>query len=298
MHSQVDSFLNYLAVERGLSPHTLSAYASDLSQFLDFLEEAGGLREWRDVGKDRLAGYMDDLEERAYSQSTRARKVATLKSMFRFLKEEGVVTDNPTEGLRTPRVGRHLPKALTVEQVDLLLDVAYADESLEGARDSTMLELLYACGLRVSELVGLDLRDLDLENGAVRCMGKGARERIIPLHTRAIEALDSYLTAVRPSFAAGPAQEALFLSRRGRRLTRQGFWWRLKRCAARAGITANLTPHTLRHSFATHMLRGGASLRHVQELLGHASIATTQIYTHLTSEHVRSEYDRAFPRAH
>lgn len=302
MREQIDSFLNYLAVERGLSSNTLDAYFNDLSGLVEFLEigsgnSRDGQGRWADVSASDIAAYVDDLDERGYARSTRARKIASLKSMFRFLREEGLVEDNPTEGLRSPRTGRNLPKALSIEQVDLLLDTLYLDNSPEGIRDAAMVEVLYAAGLRVSELVGLDIRDVDLEVGSVRCIGKGSKERVVPLHGQALETVNAYLDAARPYFERTPGVTALFLNRNGRRLTRQGFWLRLKHAARAAGIPGNITPHTLRHSFATHMLRGGASLRHVQEMLGHASIATTQIYTHLTSEHVREEYDRAFPRA-
>ena len=298
MREAVESFLDYLTVERGVSRHTLSAYASDLGQFADFVAtrsgRTGGVKA-ADPGD--FAAFADDMEARGYSPSTRARKIAALKSLFRFLKDEGVVDSNPTEHVRTPRVGRALPKALSVEQVDRLLDATASDGSPEGLRDGAMLELLYACGLRVSELVGLDMRDVDLEQLTVRCIGKGSRERLIPLYEQAASAVTRYLEGGRPHLATAKSDNALFLSRRSSRITRQGFWLRLRRMAARAGIEARLTPHTLRHSFATHLLHGGASLRHVQELLGHSSIATTQIYTHLTSAHVRREYDRAHPRA-
>ncbi len=303
MREQIDSFLNYLAVERGLSSNTLDAYFNDLTGLIEFLEGSGTPRTWSDVGASEISSFVDDLEERGYARSTRARKIAALKSMFRFLREEGIVEDNPTETLRSPRTGRTLPKALSIEQVDTLLTTVYEDGTPEGIRDAAMLEVLYASGLRVSELVGLDLRDLDLETGSVRCIGKGSKERVVPLHSQAIESVNTYLDTVRPQYERQQQGEreqktqALFLNRNGRRLSRQGFWLRLKRAGRAAGIPDHITPHTLRHSFATHMLRGGASLRHVQEMLGHASIATTQIYTHLTSEHVREEYDRAFPRA-
>jgi integrase/recombinase XerD len=294
---QIDTFLNFLAVERGLSSNTLDAYFNDLSGLVEFFDGANGPRRWKDVGASDVAAFVDDLDERGYARSTRARKIAALKSMFRFLREEGLVDENPTEQLRSPRSGRTLPKALSIEQVDLLMATVYEDDTPEGVRDAAMFEVLYAAGLRVSELVGLDLRDLDMESGSVRCIGKGSKERVVPLHAQAIESVDTYLETIRPIHERQRQEQALFLNRNGRRLTRQAFWLRLKRAARAAGISDHISPHTLRHSFATHMLRGGASLRHVQEMLGHASIATTQIYTHLTSEHVREEYDRAFPRA-
>ncbi len=301
MQEQVKIFLNYLSVERGVSAHTLSAYGNDLEQLTDFLSQSrvgsrAGIR-WSEIEEKDLTPYLRDLEERGYSPSTRSRKIASLKSFFKFLKAEGAVASNPAERIRSPRSGPTLPKALTVEQVDRLLEEVGTESSPEGMRDKAMLELLYASGLRVSELVGLDIRDVDFEAMTVRCVGKGARERMIPLHEEAITVLAAYLAVTRPGLATEETDGALFLNTRGRRITRQGFWLRLRAYAGRAGITSKLTPHTLRHSFATHLLRGGASLRHVQELLGHASIATTQIYTHLTNDHVRQEYRRAHPRA-
>lgn len=298
MRETVETFLNYLAVERGVSPHTLAAYSNDLDQFLGFLQSgSAGCGNWNDVSPERLAAFLDDLDSRGYSASTRARKIASVRSLFRFLKEEGAIDANPTDGLRSPRVGRPLPKALTVRQVDLLLQEVSREGTAEGIRDNAMLELLYASGLRVSELVGLDVRDVDLEQMTVRCIGKGAKERMIPLHEHAIAVLDRYLGKSRPRLVSHTSGNAMFLNRKGSRITRQGFWLRLRRYAKGAGILTSLTPHMLRHSFATHLLHGGATLRHVQELLGHASIATTQIYTHLTSDHVRREYDKAHPRA-
>ncbi len=296
MHTAIESFLNYLSVERGMSPHTLAAYLSDLGQLAEFLASTG-VHDWADVTPDDAAGFMDDLNERSYAGSTKARKVAAMRSLFRFLKEERMVASNPTDELRSPRVGRPLPKALRPEEVDRLLTGAAGDSQPDGLRDYAMLELMYACGLRVSELVGLDLGHVDLDSGTVRCFGKGAKERVVPLHDTAVSAIERYLVSGRPELALPRSGDALFLNRKGQRLTRQGFWLRLQRCATAAGIESRITPHMLRHSFATHLLHGGASLRHVQELLGHASISTTQIYTHLTNEHVRREYDRAHPRA-
>lgn len=302
MWDDVESFLHHLSVERGISPHTHSAYANDLEQFVAFLSSGcdGTLPPpfaWSDVTEAHLISYVEHLADREYSPSTRARKIASMKSLFKFLRREQRISQNPAEAMRSPRVGRPLPKALTVEQVDRLLDEVAREATNEGIRDIAMLELLYAAGLRVSELVGLNLRDVDLEEMTVRCVGKGGKERLIPLHEAAVSVLERYLERARPALVTKTSGEALFLNRKGQRLTRQGFWLRLQRYAKRSGILTRLTPHTLRHSFATHLLTGGATLRHVQELLGHASIATTQVYTHLTSEHVREQYRKAHPRA-
>lgn len=299
MDLEIERFLSYMAVERGVSRNTLSAYRSDARQFHHFLVESAGedaVIDWRSVGAGDVADYLLHLRGKEYSDTTLARKVASTRSFFGFLFHEGVIDEDPTDNMSAPKVGRSLPKALSVEEVDALLD-AQDDPSPEAMRDRAMLEVLYASGVRVSELVSLDTDDVDLEQGYVRCFGKGSKERLVPIHPGAVEALGAYIEHGRPQLYSKRSDQALFLNRRGARLTRQGFWTILKGAAARAGITTSISPHTLRHSFATHLLRGGAPLRHVQELLGHSSITTTQVYTHLTSEHVRAEYQKSHPRA-
>ncbi len=301
MKDKVEAFLNYMTVERGVSPNTQAAYRSDLKQFLDFLDEYrvrdAPVGDWRRVDETVATAYAERLIELEYSDTTRARKVASLKSLFSFLSDEGVIEGDPTENLSTPRVGRSLPETLAVEDVTRLLEEASGKDTPEAKRDLSMLELLYASGMRVSELVSLDTEDVDIDELSVRCFGKGGKERVIPIHWRAANTVAEYVEETRPVLESERSGNALFLNRRGDRLSRQGFWLILKGHAKRAGITARITPHSLRHSFATHLLQGGAPLRHVQELLGHASISTTQVYTHLTSEHVREEYDMAHPRA-
>ena len=300
MDLEIERFLSYMAVERGVSRNTLSAYRSDARQLLDFLRESddedADAIDWRSVGPQEIAAYVLHLRGKEYSDTTLARKVASTRSLFGFLFHEGVIDEDPTDKMSAPKVGRSLPKALSLEEVNALLDCP-ADPSPEAMRDRAMLEVLYASGIRVSELVSLDTDDADLEQGYIRCFGKGSKERLVPIHPGAAAALGDYLEHGRPQLYSKRSDRALFLNRRGARLTRQGFWTILKRAAARAGITTSITPHTLRHSFATHLLRGGAPLRHVQELLGHSSITTTQVYTHLTSEHVRAEYQKSHPRA-
>ena len=205
--------------------------------------------------------------------------------------------DDPTHNLESPNVGRSLPKALSINQVRVLLEQPTKRTTPESRRDEAMLQLLYATGMRVSELMSLDVVDINLEDGDVRAFGKGRKERLIPVHPQAVKVLEAYLRDVRPKLACNNDEKALFLNRRGERLTRQGFWQILKQYAKAAAITSPVTPHTLRHSFATHMLNGGADLRTIQELLGHANIATTPIYTHLTSEYVRQTYEKSHPRA-
>ena len=300
MQSSVDGFLDYMTVERGVSPNTLSAYRSDLAQLIEYLKtncfngNGGG---WEGVDEDMMSQYLLHLHALEYSDTTRARKVASSKSLFNFLVDEGIVTRDPTENISSPRIGRSLPDTLSADEVDSLLVSASKQETSDGMRDQAMFELLYASGLRVTELVSLNIADLDLEQGTVRCLGKGSKERLIPVHSGAVAVLRRYIGEARPSFIKNTLERALFPNQRGQRLSRQGFWLILKAQSKRAGITKKITPHTLRHSFATHLLQGGAPLRHVQELLGHSSITTTQVYTHLTSEHVRTEYDKSHPRA-
>ena len=300
MDLEIERFLSYMAVERGVSRNTLSAYRSDARQLLDFLRDSSGedsaVLDWRSIDTEDVTAYVLHLRGKEYSDTTLARKVASTRSFFGFLFHEGVVDEDPTDKMSAPKVGRSLPKALSVEEVGALLD-GPVDPSPEAKRDRAMLEVIYASGVRVSELVSLDTDDVDLEQGYIRCFGKGSKERLVPIHRGAAEALGAYIEHSRPQLYSRRSDSALFLNRRGARLTRQGFWLILKGAAARAGITKSITPHTLRHSFATHLLRGGAPLRHVQELLGHSSITTTQVYTHLTSEHVRAEYQKSHPRA-
>ena len=303
MQESLLAFLNHLAVEKGSSPNTVAAYRNDLGQLVEYAtgEHRDGHRvsSWAQVDQRFLSDYVVSLYDRGYSATTVARKIASVKSFFNFLVEEGEVTQDATEHLSSPRVGRSLPKPISVEEVQRLLEEPLKGSAPEGMRDTAMLELLYASGLRVSELVSLSLRDVNVAEQYVRCLGKGSKERIVPLHRKAVEAVQSYVQEARPMLLGPRTKEptALFVNHRGDRLTRQGFWLILKGYARKAGITSAITPHTLRHSFATHLLAGGASLRNVQELLGHASISTTQVYTHLTSDHIREEYERAHPRA-
>jgi integrase/recombinase XerD len=301
---QIASFLSHLRAERGLAANTIAAYRSDLGQLASMIKGRDRAIAWEHVGARKLEDYTLDLRKRGYSDTTVARKVAAVKSLFQFLAEDGIVRPNPAERLRTRRPGRPLPNVLSETDVVSLLEAAAAKPGPEGARDRTMLELMYAAGLRVSEVVGpkgVELSGLGLDDGWVRVMGKGSKERLVPLYPAIVDRVRRYVCEARPLLAARGGRRvdrtSLFLNAQGRPLTRQGFWLILKRCAAAAGIQGKLSPHTLRHTFATHLLLGGASLRHVQELLGHANIATTQVYTHLTDDQVRSAFERAHPRA-
>ncbi len=301
MKEDIESFLNYLAVERGLSENTSAAYQNDLYQLADFAQgQAAGrsvMPSWANFGRQDMLSYLLNLKERNYAATTQARKVAAAKSFFSFLLDEGRIKNNPTENISSPKVGKALPDAISISQVRQLIDQPARLSTPEARRDRAMLELLYASGMRVSELVSLNLGDVDAQDGNVRCLGKGNKERLIPIYNKAAETVADYAKDIRPRLARSDSEPALFLNQRGDRLTRQGLWQILKGHAKSAGLGNQVTPHTLRHSFATHMLNGGADLRSVQELLGHANIATTQIYTHLTSEHIRRTYDNAHPRA-
>jgi integrase/recombinase XerD len=296
----IDKFLNYLKVEKGFSQNTIEAYQNDLYQLVGFLEEAakgGTILPWTAFDRQSVLSYLTNLKERRYAATTVARKVAAIKSFFSFLVAEGLVKDNPTRDVPSPRVGKSLPKPISITQARQLLEETEKRATPEAKRDKAMLQLLYASGMRVSELVSLNLNDVDTDGGYVRCFGKGHKERLIPIHSQAVAALKDYMSQGRPRMKAGGGEEALFLNRRGERLTRQGLWQIIKGYAKAAKLGIDITPHTLRHSFATHMLSGGADLRSVQELLGHANISTTQVYTHLTTEHIRRAYEKSHPRA-
>lgn len=300
MDERIAQFLNFLAVEKNASNNTIAAYKNDLAQFGKYLEGAGGTRPLPAISGDSIVHYVEDLRDgHAYKDATVARKIAAVKSFFGFLAAEGIVAHDPTEQLKSPQVGKSLPRALSVREVDELLEQPARRNTPEARRDKAMLELLYATGLRVTELVSLDVADIALESDpvTVRCIGKGERERVLPLHQRPVDELRQYIFHVRPRLVRNRREPALFVNRRGERLTRQGFWLILKNYAQEAKLDKAITPHTIRHTYATHMLSGGMPLRNVQDALGHASISTTQIYTHLTDDQKRREYDKAHPRA-
>ena len=292
MEQRVRQFLNYLALERGYSRHTISAYRSDLEKFQAFLEEEGkGLEE---VGLEDLLRFAARLTEWGYAPSSRMRVLSALRSFFRFLVVEEGWPTNPAELLELPRQKRKLPRVLTESEVAALLRLPRPTTPL-GKRDRALLELMYATGVRVSEVVGIRLGDLDLEERLLRVLGKGSRERVVPFGEAAQYALADYLSHGRPRLLKG-STDRLFLNRNGRPLSRVGVWKVLKGYAAKIGLQNRVHPHILRHSFATHLLKRGCDLRALQELLGHASITTTQMYTHLDIAYLKEIHRRYHPR--
>lgn len=289
MDAAVGSFLEYQGVERGASPHTLRSYAADLSEFTRFLaeEKIGGLA---NADTRAVRAFVARLHKRGLAKATIARKLAAVRSCFRFLARRGALEGNPARPVRSPRLGRRLPSFLPVDETTVLLGGAL-EPSRAGARDRALLELLYASGLRVAEGCGLDVDDLDEARRTVRVLGKGGKERVVPVGETALEALAAYLA--RRGRRRGP----LFLNARGGRLTVRSAHRIVRARARAAGIGQRVTPHTLRHSFATHMLGAGADLRLIQELLGHQRLSTTQRYTHVSPEHLMRVYDAAHPRA-
>ena len=285
----IDAFVVELRVERGLSPLTIAAYRRDLQQFA---QVAGGAWRRDATAVDRwVAGMRSD----GWRGSTLARKVAALRSFYRWAQREGLTERDVLSLLDTPKAGSYLPDVLAIDDVERILDAPGSDDI--GLRDRAMLELLYACGLRVSELVGLDTDRVDLPHLWVRVIGKGNKERRVPMGEEARERLHRYLEGPYREWTKGKPVEAVFVGLRGKRLSRESVWHLVRRWTEAAGVTAHVSPHTFRHSFATHLLEGGADLRAVQTLLGHASISTTQLYTHLTGERLREVYARAHPRA-
>jgi integrase/recombinase XerD len=307
MGDELDGLLaeydTWLRVERGLAPNSLAAYRRDLRRYADYLRRRGVTGDVTSVDEAIVAGYVEELQQartddglRRYKESSIARALAAVRSFHRFCVEEGLLGVDPSGDVGAPRVPQGIPKALTEAEVDALLGAVPGDGP-RPQRDRAILEMLYAGGLRISELVGLDLGDVDLYDGLVRVLGKGSKERVVPLGRSAREAVGDYLTTGRPELAGRPSTPALFLNARGGRLTRQGAWLIVRAAGDRAGLQGRLYPHVLRHSCATHMLDRGADIRVVQELLGHASLSTTQVYTKVSPERLRAVYDAAHPRA-
>ena len=288
MQEKIQVFLNFLTVEKDYADNTIAAYRNDLTQFLRYLEAQGmdSALGWHKVDKQDIMGYIMDLKEREYTSSTVARKVAAVKSFFHYLMADGAITDDPTATLDSPKVKKRLPKAISREDIEVLLAAPAASTSAKAQRDHALLEMLYASGMRVTELVSLDIDDVDLESGAVRVHGKKtlSKERLIRIDEPALDATRTYLNKARFQLVRDPNVRALFLNHRGQRLTRQGLWLIIKHYVDEAGISGDVTPHTLRHSFAAHKLSQGKSLQDIQKLLGHANISTTQVYQQVNQQ--------------
>jgi integrase/recombinase XerD len=294
MDQYLDLFLNYIVVEKGLSKNTLDAYGRDLAHYLEFLGEQG-MATPAQITPSSVIAFLSILKERGLSPRSRARKLVSLRMFHRFLLAEKLAANNPAALVTAPKSLTRLPHTLSPDEVERLLS-APRSNSRYDLRDRAMLELLYATGLRVSELVGLTLQDLQLDVGYVTAFGKRSKQRIVPIGDAAREALLDYLGFARAELAGDSGQAFVFLNRAGNGLTRQGFWKMIKRRALEAGIVKNITPHTLRHSFATHLLDNGADLRAVQAMLGHADISTTQIYTHVSRERLKNIHQQHHPR--
>jgi integrase/recombinase XerD len=298
----VSAYLDHLAVERGLAHNTLLSYRRDLRRYVRYLAGVG-VRDIAEVTEAHVSGFLvalrqGDDEHRALSAGSAGRAVVAVRGLHRFAIRERLVPSDAAREVKPPPPPRRLPKAITVEQVEALLQAAGAPGTPLALRDRALLEVLYGCGARISEAVGLDVDDLDLVGGTVRLRGKGSKERIVPVGSYARDAVEGYLVRARPALAAsGRGTPALLLNARGGRLSRQSAWAVLNSCADRAGLDVEVSPHTLRHSFATHLLDGGADVRVVQELLGHASVTTTQVYTLVTVDKLREVYAAAHPRA-
>lgn len=296
MNEHVQDFLQYIIVERALSKNTIDSYKRDLTQYVRYLEKVESLETIHEIDRNHIMGYLLFLKENGKASTTLARNIASIRSFHQFLLREKVSSQDPSVHIETPKTERKLPKVLSTEEVEALLDTPAANDPF-SQRDKGMLELLYATGIRVSELVHLNIGDVHLDMGFIRCIGKGNKERIIPLGKMAQAAIEQYLQNGRSIMLKSKKTDALFLNHHGNRLSRQGFWKILKQLARKAHIEKELTPHTLRHSFATHLLENGADLRAVQEMLGHADISTTQIYTHVTKTRLKDVYSAFHPRA-
>ena len=295
MENYVQQFISYLASERGLAQNTLESYGRDLRYFQQYLEN-NRLTFATGSTNEIIRTYLDELKKQGKAVSTISRNLAALKSFYQYLLKEQYLDADPASKIESPKLEKKLPQVLSVQQVELLLKQPNINLPA-GLRDKAMLELLYATGIRVSELITINVNDVNLELGYIKCFGRGAKERVVPLGSIASKCVSQYLRKGRTALVRSKQEEAMFVNHHGRRLTRQGFWKIIKKYALEAHIEQKITPHTLRHSFATHLLENGADLRSVQEMLGHADISTTQIYTHVTKNRLKEVYDKAHPRA-
>ncbi|MCG0275004.1 MAG: site-specific tyrosine recombinase XerD [Thermosediminibacteraceae bacterium] len=288
-------FLDFISVEKGLAVNTIESYKRDLKSYICYLK-AQNIADIKSTSKTTIISYLLLMQKSGKASSSISRACAAIKSFYHFLARERYIDEDPTINLGTPKLEKKLPRVLTVQEVERLLEQPDTTDPL-GFRDKTMLELLYSTGIRVSELISLTVDDVNLDMGFLRCFGKGSKERIVPIGSFAISYLRQYIIHIRNQLIKDKATNILFVNHKGKALTRQGFWKIIKKYARKAGINKEITPHTLRHSFATHLIENGADLRAVQEMLGHADISTTQIYTHLTKTRIKEVYDKTHPRA-
>lgn len=295
MQPLIEEFLNYIAVERGLSRNTIDAYSCDLRQFIDYLNQAG-YEALTEVHSHTLVDYLLKLQQKKMKPTSVTRKLAAIRSFFQYLVRERHLKADPSVTIDSLKTPQRLPKVLSEKDMVRLLEQPGAANPA-NLRDKAMLEMMYATGVRVSELVSLKIGDINMDMGYIRCFGKGSKERIVPMGSSAQQALQNYLNRSRPKIVRWAAEDTLFLNLHGHKMTRQGFWQIIKAAALRVGIKVAVTPHMLRHSFATHLLEHGADLRAVQEMLGHVDISTTQIYTHVTRARLKEVYDKSHPRA-
>ncbi|MCK1991393.1 site-specific tyrosine recombinase XerD [Peribacillus muralis] len=297
MENQIRDFIHFLTIEKGLAKNTLVSYERDLKSYRDYLMKVEAIDDWNDSRRVNILHFLVHLKDQGKSSKTIARHIASIRSFHQFLLREKVTEQDPSIHIETPKPERALPKVLSMVEVEALLEAPKMLDEF-GLRDKAMLELMYATGMRVSELISMDVSDVHASMGFVRCVGKGNKERIIPIGQTALGAIEHYLKSSRGKLASPKHRtDSLFLNHHGNRLTRQGFWKILKKLVKSAQIEKEITPHTLRHSFATHLLMNGADLRAVQEMLGHADISTTQIYTHISNVRIKDVYSKFHPRA-
>ncbi len=294
MKELIDTFLNYLSVERGLANNTIISYREDLNTYLDFIEKSN-IAVLSKISKNNITNFMFDQKGKGIAVNSIARRLAAIRMFHRFLTRERILKDDPSTLIDSPKLWKKIPDTLTLNEVEVLIAQPNV-RSDQGVRDRAILETLYATGMRVSEAVNLKKDNVNLDIGFLRCIGKGNKERVIPLGKKAIASINKYLEAVRPKLLKNKDSEFLFISRSGKKISRQSFWKIIKKYAKEAHIKKPIKPHTLRHSFATHLLERGADLRSVQEMLGHSNISTTQIYTHIDKDRLKNIHKQFHPR--
>lgn len=295
MDKLIDQYLEHLLIEKGISRNTVTAYAADLQEYADFLESCS-IFDIEKTDTTAILSWLVNLSKKGLSAKSRSRHLISVRGFYKFLFQEGLISFNPVKKIDLPKTGLYLPQTLSVNEVTAILKGPDQTKP-KGIRNAAMLEILYGAGLRVSELIHMKVQDINTEAGFVRILGKGEKERIVPLGSFARKAAENWITTARPLLLKGHSSPYLFVARAGKPMTRQGFWKIVKKYALKAGISKNVTPHTFRHSFATHLIEGGADLRSVQTMLGHSDISTTQIYTHISQKYILEMHKKCHPRA-